>query len=234
MDQDQPPPPPVTSEARARDRRVGLALVAGAFVASLGISIWAKRISGPEPGQAPAPASSVGVPGWPNKIDVLGSLPRARELTPRTLLRGIVIEGSKSDGTIDVKEGGEVKFQFQSAAGQGPQPPRKPGVVPRKNNCGRQSVRIHGAGMGADLDQPGIACSVSNPGPLPEPRCSIAKVWSAALRKGAPPNGRARIEYYRSVAGPAWRFEVAGSMRLHLYGDCERELVRGEAASAPQ
>ena len=214
-----------------RDRRIGLALVAGAFVVSLGISLWAKHVSGPEVGDAPAPVTTIGIYGWPNRVDALKTLPVARGLTPRTMLRGIVVDGSKNDGTVDVTAGGEVRFHFQSAAGQGPQPPRKPGVVPRLNNCGRQSVHIVGNGIAADPDQPAVPCSLTAPEALPEPRCSLAKVWSAALRRGAPPNGRARIEYYRSVAGPAWRFETAEGMRLHLYGDCERELGRNESAA---
>jgi hypothetical protein len=205
-------------------------LIAVAFVLSLAISLWAKRVSGPQLGTAPAPATTFGIYGWPKQVDPLKTLPVARGLTPRTLLRGIVVDGSKADGTVDVSTGGEVRYHFQSAAGQGPQPPRKPGVVPRKNNCGRQVVRIFANGIAADVDQPAVPCSLSSPEPLPEPRCTLAKVWAFALRRGAPSDGRARIEYYRAAAGPAWRFDGPGGMRLHLYGDCERELLRGETA----
>jgi hypothetical protein len=220
--------------ARKRDKWIGLAMVAGAFVVSLIISLWAKRVSGPELGMAPAPPTTVGIPGFPESVEPLKALALARELTPRPFLRGLVVEGAKSDGTVDVKSGGEVRYTFQSPAGHGPQPPRKPGVVPRKNNCGRQSVRIHAGGIGADLDQPSVPCALSPADPLPEPRCTLDKVWSAALRKGASKNARARIEYYRSMAGPAWRIDVPGSLRLNLYGDCERELARNESVSAPQ
>jgi hypothetical protein len=229
--------PPVVSQRlealRTRDKRIGLAMIAGAFVLSLLISLWAKRVSGPEPSVAPAPPTTLGIPGFPDKIDALKALPLARRLTPRPYLRGIVIEGVKHDGTVDVNSGAEVRYSFQSPAGQGPQPPRKPGVVPRKNNCGKQSVRITAGGIGAELDQPGIPCLLPVADPLPEPRCTLEKVWSAALRRGATKSGRARIEYYRAMAGPAWRIEVPGGLRLNLYGDCERELARNEAASAP-
>lgn len=228
------PPSPVAGSAldaaRRRDKRIGLAMIAGAFVLSLLISLWAKRVSGPELGMAPAPPTTVGIPGFPNQVDPLKVLPMARELTPRPLLRGIVVEGAASDGTVDVKVGGEIRYSFQSPAGHGPQPPRKPGVVPRRNNCGRQNVRVHAGGIAADLDQPAIPCALSPADPLPEPRCTLEKVWSAALRKGAVKNARARIEYYRSTAGPAWRIDVPGSTRLNLYGDCERELGRSESA----
>jgi hypothetical protein len=230
--QNQPVPSPAPTAARARDKRLGLALIAGAFVLSLGISLWAKRASGPELGKAPAPATTVGIYGWPKQVDAMKTLPVARALTPRNLLRGIVLERSKNDGTVDVTDGGEVRFHFQSAAGQGPQPPRKPGVVPRRNNCGRQTVQILPNGIVADADQPGVPCPLAAADSLPEPRCTPAKVWSAALQRGAPANGRARIEYYRSVAGPAWRFETSTGMRLHLYGDCERELARHESVAA--
>ena len=220
--------------ARVRDKRIGLAMVAVAFVLSLAISLWAKRVSGPELGVAPDPPTTEGISGFPEQVDPLKGLVRARGLTPRPFLRGIVMEGVKPDGTVDVKTGGEIRYTFQSPAGHGPQPPRKPGVVPRKNNCGRQNVRIHTGGIAADPDQPGIPCALSPLDPLPEPRCSMDKVWAAALRKGATKSARARIEYYRSMAGPAFRIEVPGSLRLNLYGDCERELGRSESASVPQ
>jgi len=229
----EPPTVSLPPEARTRDRRIGLALIAGSFVLSIGISLWAKRVSGPELGSVPAPPTTHGIYGWPNHVDPLKTLPVARALTPRNQLRGIVIDGSKSDGTVDAREGGEVRYMFQSSPGQGPQPPRKPGVVPRRNTCGRQNVTLNGSGIMAEPDQAGVPCPGTPFEPLPEPRCTIAKVWSAALKRGAPPKGRARIEYYRSVAGPAWRFEVAGAMRMNLYGDCERELGRDESAAAP-
>jgi hypothetical protein len=219
-------------EHRTRDRRIGLAMIAVAFALSIGISLWAKRVSGPEIGSAPAPASTHGIYGWPNQVDSLKTLPVARTLTPRNQLRGIIVDGSKSDGTVDLREGGEIKFMFQSSPGQGPQLPRKPGVVPKRNTCGRQNVNVNGSGIAADLDQPGVPCPGTPFEALPEPRCTLAKVWSAALKRGAPQKGRARIEYYRSLAGPAWRFEVAGAMRMNLYGDCERELSRDESPAA--
>ncbi len=105
-------------EHRTRDRRIGLAMIAGAFALSIGISLWAKRVSGPEIGSAPAPASTHGIYGWPNHVDSLKTLPVARTLTPRNQLRGIIVDGSKSDGTVDLREGGEIKFMFQSSPGQ--------------------------------------------------------------------------------------------------------------------
>jgi hypothetical protein len=44
----------------------------------------------------------------------------------------------------------------------------------------------------------------------------------------------ARIEYYRSRVGPAWKFELPGTPHKYsLYGDCGRELSEAEATAAP-
>ena len=68
---------------------------------------------------------------------------------------------------------------------------------------------------------------------LPAPRCTLAEIWNLALARGVAASAVARIEYYRSQAGPAWRFELPdGSTRFSVYGDCRRELSRGEASGS--
>jgi hypothetical protein len=219
---------------RGPDKLHGLLVVGGAFLVSLGISLCAKRISEPEQGRPPLPASTVGVVGWPGTIQALATLPAARQLTRRTLLRGIVIEGVKSDGTFDVKSAGAgARYSFQSSPGQGPQPARVPGVVPRRNLCGRQNVELRALGLYAEPDQLDAPCQPTQVDSLPEPRCTLAQIWEHALQKGATAQQRARIEYYRSAAGPAWRFELPdGSLRFSLYGDCRRELSRAESSGS--
>jgi len=233
----EPVPPasrPVPAASQKRDRVVGLSVVAGAFLLSLGISLWAKGVSEPETSQAPAPPTTAGIQGWPNKVDPLALLERARSLTPRPLLRGIVAEGVASDGTIDLRSAtAYARYSFQSPPGHGPQPPREPGVVPRRANCGRQSVRVGRQGIEAEADQAHVPCPALQREPLPEPRCTFAAIWRHARKLGANPEGRARIEYYRAAAGPAYRFELPGtSIRFSLYGDCERQLTTGEAVGS--
>lgn len=220
--------------SRGPDKLHGLLVVAGAFLVSLGISLYAKRVSEPEQGRPPAPPSSVGVIGWPNAVQPLATLSAARDLTRRNLLRGIVMEGVKSDGTLDVKTAGsEVRYSFQSLPGQGPQPARVPGVVPRRNLCGRQYVVLRERGLYAEPDQLNAPCQPAQVEPLPEPRCTLGQIWDHARHRGATAEQRARIEYYRSAAGPAWRFEVPdGSVHFSVYGDCRRELTRAEASGS--
>jgi hypothetical protein len=223
---------PASSSPRPRDRTLGLAIVAASFVASFAISLWAKRTSEPEQAVTPLPPTSVGVVGFPHAADAVATLPRARELTPRTLLRGFVAEGVKPNGTIDLQGGSAyVRYSFQSPPGKGPQPPRVTGVVPRRSWCGTQNVRLEKQGLYAEPDRAGVACSPVQAEPLPSPRCTLKQIWDLALEKGISPDQPARIEYYRAVAGPAWRFQVSGGgPSFSVYGDCQRELSRKEAA----
>ena len=53
------------------------------------------------------------------------------------------------------------------------------------------------------------------------------------LRRHVPGNLRANVEYFRSSAGPAWRFDVPGTAHhFVLYGDCERELTGGDTVGS--
>lgn len=217
--------------ARRKDRTLGLSLVAATFVATLGLSYWAKRASRPETSEPPGPPTTEGLHGYPARVDPVAALPAAREVTRRTRLRGIVIEGVRADGTIDLSEGpGRARYSFQSLAGEGPQPPREPGATPRRQSCGKQTVHLRHEGLVADPDIADFPCPAVPVDDLPEPRCTAREVWARAVERGAPPDRLARVEYYRSRAGPAWRFELPGTPhRFSLYGDCGRELDASEA-----
>jgi hypothetical protein len=220
-------------KARRRDKQIGMGVVAIAFAIGLGISFWAKIASRPETSEPPGPPTTAGVVGYPEHVDVVGTLAAARTLTKRTLLRGISVEGVKSDGTIDVSEGpARARFAFQSAAGQGPQPITEAGTAYRQPFCGRQDVHLRREGIVADVDRSNIPCtSMKTNDALPDPQCTLATIWQRALTRGVPGDKLARIEYYRAHGGPAWRFELPeGSHRFVLYGDCRREL-KGAAAS---
>jgi hypothetical protein len=222
--------PPLDPQ-RARDRLVGLILVAASFAVCLALSLWAKEKSRPETSQPPGPPQVAGLVGYPNKVDSLAALPLARKLTPRPVLRGIVFDGVQGDGNIDVSEGpGRVRYVFQSEAGQGPQPPREPGTLPKRVTCGKQNVVLRREGLVAEPDQADYPCPPGGLEPLPEPQCSLRELWKLARRRKVPGDRVAHIEYYRSKVGPAYRFEISGTPhRFTVYGDCKRELNGVEA-----
>jgi hypothetical protein len=223
---------------RGRDRTLGLSILGVAFLGSLCISWWASVVSAPERAPEPAPATVEGVLGFPTAVQALATLTleTARGLTVRQDLAGIVLDGVASDGTVNVGDGGtgRIRFVFQSARGEGPQPPRPKGTLPKLQYCGRQNVVVGAEGIVAERDDPSFPCGSKGGADLPDPRCGPAEVWRYARdRKRVPAKDTARIEYYRSKAGPAWRFQ-ARRTRFSLYGDCERELSSRDAVgSAP-
>jgi hypothetical protein len=225
--------PAPTSEQRRADRLRGLVIVGLAFVLCLLLSVWAKRRSMPVFSAPPAPPSTLGIVGFPNAVVPTKTLARARELTPRNLLRGIAADTVKSDGTVDVSSpSGRVRYSFQSAPGEGPQAMREPGTLARRPSCGRQNVDIRRDGIVAEPDAADTICAPHSVDPLPEPHCTFADVWARALARGVPKERFAHIDYYRSSAGPAYRFEAPHPRgRFSLYGDCQRELEPKDAVN---
>lgn len=209
-----------------RDKRMGLTIVGVAFLAALCVSWWARTTAAP-PAPAPAPPTTVGVVGFPKKVDTVATLDNAQKLTDRTQLRGISAWGVASDGTVDVSlPGNRIRYVFMSPRGQGPQPPRPPGTLPRRDTCGRQNIHVKESGMVADPDQPAAPCAPTMTEALPAPRCGPRDVFQRAIRNGFRPDASANVEYYRATVGPAWRIDQpATHKQLVLYGDCERELV---------
>ena len=230
------PTPTQNPEFRRTDRLRGLVIVGLTFILCLLLSTWAKRRATPVLSTPPGPPSSVGVVGFPAAVDAVKTLPRARQLTPRTLLRGIVAEAVKSDGTIDVSAPtGRVRYSFQSSAGEGPEPAREPGTLARRLYCGRQNIDLRKDGLVAETDAADAVCTPHPTDPLPEPHCTLGDVWAHALGRGVPKERLAHIEYYRSSAGPAWRFEAPHARgRFALYGDCQRELDAHDAIAVAQ
>lgn len=212
-----------------RDRVIGLGIVAVAFALALGISYWAKLRSRPETSEPPGPPTTEGIAGWPDRVDPVRALSVARDLTKRTLLRGIVINGVTSDGRVDLTEGpGSVVYVFQSPPGEGPLPPGDISPRIRRNFCGLQRVRLRKEGMVAEPDNASYSCRVVHGDGLPDPRCGPREVWRHAKSRGAQGDQPAHIEYFRAKAGPAWRFS-SGTTNFTLYGDCGRELTGAEA-----
>jgi len=227
------PDPASIARLRRTDRLHGLIIVGGTFVLCLLISVWAKRRSQPVLSTPPGPPSPVGVVGFPSAVDTVKTLARARQVSQRNLLRSIAADGVRSDGLLDVNAyNGHIRYAFQSNPGEGPEPPRQPDTLARHPYCGRQNINVNRDGMVAEPDAADTICAPRPVDPLPEPHCSPAEVWAHALGRGVPKDRIAHIEYYRSAAGPAWRFD-APHVRGHfaLYGDCQRELDPKDAVS---
>jgi hypothetical protein len=206
-------------------------LVAVAFMVCLALSMWAKEKSRPEISEPPGPPTVQGIVGYPKEVDAVATLTAARALTKRPALRGIVLDSVASDGSLDFTESTtRARYTFQSSAGHGAQPPREAGTLPKRITCGKQNVLLTKQGLVAEPDQADYPCPPGGIEPLPEPQCSPRDLWKVARRRKVPRDRPAHIEYFRAKAGPAWRFEIAGTQhRFTLYGDCERELVGPEA-----
>ncbi len=210
-------------------------IVAASFAACLALSIWAKEKSRPETSEPPGPPTVEGVAGYPNAVDPVATLAAARKLTRRPILRGITNDGGQNDGAVDGGEGpGRARDTFQSEAGQGAQPEREPGTLPKRVTCGKQEVVLRKEGLVAEPDQADYPCPPGGVEALPEPQCNARTLWKLARRRKIPNDSRAHVEYFRSKAGPAWRFEVLGTPHhFTMYGDCKRELTGAEATAAP-
>jgi len=174
----------------------------------------------------PAPPTAEGVAGFPEHVDPLSTLARARSLTEREQLRRITLVGVGSDGTVDLGQPhASIRYEFDSAAGEGPEAPRPAGTVRAVHYCGRQAVQVKSDGIVVEPDQPKAVCRPSSGEALPQPRCGPRELWSLALQRGAVADGRATLEYYRAQEGPAWRFSLANPrVQFTMYGDCEHEL----------
>ena len=148
-------------------------------------------------------------------------------MTKRSLFRGFVADGVRSDGTIDVTEGpGRARYVFHSPPGQGAQPEREPGTLPRRQYCGKQDVRLRHEGLVLDNDKSDAACSSRHPEPLPDPPCSLAEIWRYALAKGVPADRMARVEYFRARGGPAFRFEPSEGPSFVVGSDCKQAVPK--------
>ncbi len=218
--------------ARHRDKMRGLVIIGVTFVLCILGSLWAKKLAEPEQAEPPRPPTTEGIVGWPNRVEPVATLSAARQLTRRDVLRGFVAEHVRANGTIDFKQtGAQVRYSFQSNPGEGPQPPRASGTLPRHSFCGRQNVVIGRYGIVADPDLASFPCSAKIKDPLPPPRCNLKQVWDFMIEKERVPKKRpARIEYYQAKAGPAFRFTLPGTKhRASISGDCKRRLKPTEA-----
>lgn len=219
---------------RRRDKIGGLGIVAVTFGLCLLLSLWAKQASRPPSSPDPAPPTTVGLEGFPNRIDPLTVLPLARGLTDRPLFRGFVADRVQPNGLLDFsKKATRLRFSFQSLPGQGAQPNLPPGTLPSRAYCGHQNVTVTAAGIVAEPDKPNFPCPSDTPQALPAPKCRLDALWKLAKKKGVPTKRSARIEYYESKKGPAYRFSIAGTKHRFVVGeDCKRELKAKDAVGS--
>src|SRR5689334_4624417 len=113
-----------------RDRLAGFSIILTAFCAALVVSWKASEAVRPNLAATPAPPTSAGLAGFPQHVDPLAALPLAHSLSEREQLRRIIISSVGSDGTVDLAQPrANVRYEFDSAAGEGPEAPRAAGTV---------------------------------------------------------------------------------------------------------
>lgn len=213
----------------------GLGVLLFAFIACLGLSLWAMEEATPQEMPKPEPPTSVGIPGFPSRVKPFELLNRARYLTERSVFVGMTIRGLTKDGTLDLTdESHNVRYSFQDPRGLGLQPTRKGGTLPTRTYCGKQSVRLTVDGMGATADSPAIPCSGGGPEALPPPACKMSDLWKIAEKKKVNPEGGVQLDYYKSRTGPAYRIKH-GSKQVSISGSDCKTVLRGpdERGSVP-
>jgi hypothetical protein len=220
-----------------KDRFSGLVVLVGAMALCLAFSLWAKEVARPESQLKVSPATLRGIVGWPHSVDALGTLEAARRSSRPRELRQIVLDGVKSDGTIDVVTGpGELTYLFHNVAHK-PKPKTESSSAADKTDkpplCPRQVVRVRRDGLDPQSELKHNRCPETSYEPLPAPSCGPREIWEKAIELGASIRQLAHMEYYRSKAGPAWKMSLSGNrFQLALTSDCQRVLTPAEAAIA--
>jgi hypothetical protein len=216
---------------KLRDRlRGGFVMFVG-LVISFGTTLWAKEQIRPRGPHGASISRTKGVVGFPMAVDGVKSLAVAQKLGRGRAFRGMILDGVKSDGTLNLAFGRtNVKYVFQANATRNtakniPNQPAPPFMV-----CPRQVVKLKREGMIAEGDRPNATCPSELGHPLQKPRCGAKEVWEKALAKGASKEESARLEFYQSKVGPAWRFQLPRTQfAINLSDDCKRE-IRAEDA----
>lgn len=222
--------PPVSLERR-RDKWIGLLIIVLAFGGCMWLSLWGMSKSTPRLAPEPAPPSLERLPGYPDHVDPLKLVERAREISVRSKFRGFVATGVLPSGKVNLKTSeSSIRFAFQDPSGIGHQPPREGGTLPNRRYCGLQSVYVRKDGIEAAPDQAQRACPAAAPENLPSPKdCSLKDVWEIAKKRRVKPEGTARIEYFDSFDGPAFRFRKDRHQFVLSANDCTK-ILTGQAS----
>lgn len=218
--------PPVSKERR-RDKWMGLLIIVLAFGGCMGLSLWGMSKSTPQLAPQPEPPSLERIPGYPDHVDPLKLIDRARELSVRSKFRGFVATNVEPSGKVNLKlKTSSVRFSFQDPSGIGHQPPRQGGTLPNRRYCGLQSVFLRKDGIEAAMDQAERACPAAAPENLPFPKdCTLEDVWEIAEKRRVKAQGTARIEYFDSFDGPAYRFRKDRHQFVVSANDCSKILT---------
>jgi hypothetical protein len=215
-----------------KDRLSGLGVLIGAMAFCLGLSFWAKDVPRPERDPRGARIGVRGISGWPHAVDAIGTLEAARNSSRPRELREIVLEGVKSDGTIDVVTGpGSLDYVFHNGL-RDPQPKKADGAhaAETRPTCPRQVVRVRSDGIDPQSEMKDNRCPLGAAEPLPNPVCGPRELWVHAIAIGASIRQLAHMQYYRSKAGPAWKLSLSGGkFEMIMSHDCKRELGPREA-----
>jgi len=236
-------PGPLLTDPRyleLKDRFAGLLVLVCSMGACVCLSFWAKDVARPESVVRASPATLRGVVGWPHAVDALATLEAARRSSRPRELRQIILDGVKSDGTIDIVTGpGALSYVFHNGEKK-PKPPKpnelgaagRPPVGDKAVDCPRQVIRVRDDGLDPQAEMNDHRCPVLESEPLPSPTCGPRDLWAKAIAKGATIRQLAHIEYYRSKSGPAWKMSLPGGhFNLVLSADCKLELTFDQARS---
>lgn len=220
---------PVSKERR-RDKWIGLLIIVFAFGGCMGLSLWGRSKSTPQLAPEPEPPSLERIAGYPDHVDPLQLIERAREVSVRSKFRGFIATGVGPDGKVNLKhKNSSVRFSFQDPSGIGHQPPRQGGTLPHRRYCGLQSVFLKKDGIQATTDQAERACPSNAPENLPLPKdCTLEDVWEIAEKRRVKAEGTASIEYFDSFDGPAFRFRKDRHQFVVSANDC-RKILTGRA-----
>lgn len=217
---------PISPERR-RDKWIGLLIIVFAFGGCMGLSLWGMSKSTPQLAPEPAPPSMERIAGYPEQVDPLKLVARAREISVRTKFRGFVAVGVDASGVVNLKnKKNSIRYSFQDPSGIGHQPPRQGGTLPNRRYCGLQSVLLKKPGIYATKDQAERACPHTPPENLPLPKeCTLEDVWKIAEKRRVKADGTARIEYFDSFDGPAYRFRKDRHQFVVSANDCKKILT---------
>jgi hypothetical protein len=163
------------------------------------------------------PSVNIGaVPGDPSHFDPIASYETIHDFAGETLdLDSIVISYVRSDGTLDLKAGYDPTVNYRFFHELSTPPPSAPplgskGVTDQKWD---DQVEV--------LVQPtriiSIGGNVQGLTAISAPKCTMKRLWSAALEKGAPPDAVASVVINKS----GYNFSIRNTkISLHFDTDC--------------
>jgi hypothetical protein len=215
-----------------RDRLRALFVLSLALVVSFGMILWSKEQIRPLNAYGATASRLRGVEGFPSRVDALKSLSAARRFSRNRELRGMVLDGVKFDGTLDLNPiKNSIKYVFQSSKVRSKERKQPDASTSPTWVCPRQVVKLRRDGLTAEADRLDAICPPELGAALPVPHCGPKEVWAKAIAKGATKEDLARLEYYRAKVGPAWKLQISKThFSLSVSEDCKRELSFADAA----